>query len=233
MQAVILAGGLGKRLRPVTETVPKPLVPINGRPILEYALDRLPEDITEIVFVIGYKGDMLREAYGDSVRGRNVSYAVQEEPLGTAHAMRCAAPFVHGPFLLLYGDGVYGREGLTKILQHDFSLLAHRVSNPEQFGVLVCREDGTLERTVEKPKEFVSNLTWVGAAKLPASALTLDVPRSPRGEYEATDVFNLLLQGGHVCRVEETDFWLTANTKDEISKVEEGLLDEKAVGSSK
>ncbi|MDP3685252.1 MAG: sugar phosphate nucleotidyltransferase [bacterium] len=225
MQAVILAGGLGKRLRPVTETVPKPLVPVLGRPVVEYTLERLPSDITEVIFVIGYKGEMIREAYGERAFGRQLTYVVQEEPLGTGHAVKCAAPALRGKFLLLYGDDVYGPSGLQRLVQQDWALLVRRMEHPERFGVLQLRPDGIVDRMVEKPKEFVSDLAWVGAASLQPEFLAVETPPSSRGEYEVTDMVNVLIGRGIPFRAEQTDLWLPVNTPDEIVAAEQALVD--------
>lgn len=220
MQAVILAGGLGKRLLPITEVVPKPLVPVGGKPVVQYTLERLPPEITEIIFVIGYKGEMLKAAFGEAIAGRPVRYVEQGEPLGTAHAVRQAAPFVRGKFLLLYGDDVYGADGLQRLVRHDWALLVQPVEHPERFGVVVLDAGGTVTKMVEKPKEFVSDLSWVGACVVHTEALLVAVPLSQRGEYEFTDVINALIQRGVRFRTERADLWLPGNTHEEVRAAE-------------
>lgn len=224
MKAVILAGGLGKRLRPITEEVPKPLVPVNGRPVVEYTIENLPDEVTGIVFVIGYKGDMIQARYGDYAFGRRIEYVEQKEQLGTGHAVKCAQERITGPFMLLYGDDVYGAEGLSRLARNEWALLARRVDHPERFGVLVTREDGTVAGMVEKPQEFVSDLSWVGAAALLPEFLTIETPLSERGEYEATDMVNVLINRGVRFRVETTDLWFPANTKEEVGNAEREIL---------
>lgn len=220
MQAVILAGGLGKRLRPITEVVPKPLVPVGGQPVVQYTLERLPPEVTEIVFVIGYKGEMLKAVFGEATAGRPVRYVEQGEPLGTAHAVRQAAPFVRGKFLLLYGDDVYGADGLRRLVHHDWALLVRPVEHPEHFGVVVLDASGTVEKMVEKPQEFVSDLSWVGACVVHPEAFSIDVSLSPRGEYEFPDVINALIQRGIRFRTERADLWLPGNTHEEVQAAE-------------
>lgn len=224
MKAVILAGGLGKRLRPITEEVPKPLVPLNGRPVVEYTMENLPEEVTDVVFVVGYKGDMIKAKYGNNAFGRGIEYAEQKEQLGTGHAITCARENLNGPFLLLYGDDVYGAEGLSRLVKNEWALLARRVDHPERFGVLVTREDGTVSGMVEKPKEFVSDLSWVGAAVFQQEFLDVETPLSERGEYEATDMVNVLILRGVRFAVEMADIWLPANTKEELSVAEREIL---------
>ncbi len=223
MKALILAGGLGKRLRPVTEMVPKPLVPVLGRPVVEYTLQNLPPEVTEIIFVIGYKGEMIRERFGNAVVGRPVCYVVQEQQLGTGHAVKCARPLVREKFLLLYGDDVYGSEGLRRLVRHDWGLLCRRVKHPEKFGVVVTDKAGCVTRLVEKPREYVSDLTWVGAGVFQEDFLGIETPLSPRGEYEATDMFNVLIERGVKFRTELADLWFPGNTHEEIHLAEAEL----------
>lgn len=223
MQAVILAGGVGKRLRPITETVPKPLVPVLGRPVVEYTLDNLPSEIDEIIFVVGYKGEMIRETYGRAAFGRRISYAVQERQLGTGHAVKQAKSLVRGRFMLIYGDDVYGREGMERIARHEWGLLVRRVEHPEKFGVVVTDEDGYVTRLVEKPKQFVSDLTWVGVGVFQPEFLDVETTLSPRGEYEATDMFNVLIQRGIQFYTELAELWLPGNTHEEVRLAEQEL----------
>lgn len=220
MKAVILAGGLGKRLRPITEDVPKPLVPVLDKPVVEWTLEVLPPEITEIIFVIGHKGEMIRERYGDRAFGRTVAYVTQEKQLGTAHAVKCAAPLLDTPFLLLYGDDIYGGDGLRKLVRHDWALLARRVRHPERFGVLVLRADGSLKKIVEKPRVPVSNLAWAGPAMLQPDVLEIDAPLSARGEYEFPDLVNELIRRGVRFSVETTELWLPANTPADVAFAE-------------
>jgi len=227
MKAVILAGGLGKRLRPITETVPKPLVPVCGRPVVEYTLKNLPPEVQEIVFVIGYKGEMIKDLYGNFAFGRKISYAVQEKQMGTGHAVKCAAHLIDMPFLLLYGDDIYGAVGMQKLVQRDWALLARRVDHPERFGVLELNEDGTIKDMVEKPQTFISDLSWVGAAKLQPEFLKIETPLSSRGEYEVTDMVNVLIKQGKKFYAELTDIWLPANTHEEVAEAERCLRETK------
>ena len=223
MKAVILAGGLGKRLRPITENVPKPLVPVLGKPVVEYTLENLPAEIIEVIFVIGYKGEMIKDLYGNDAFGKKISYVVQEQQLGTGHAVKCAASLVDMPFILLYGDDIYGKEGLQKLVKREWALLARRVEHPERFGVLKLNEDGTVSDIVEKPKEFISDLSWVGGAKLQPEFMNVETPLSQRGEYEVPDMVNVLIKQGKKFYPELTDLWLPANTHEEVAEAEKYL----------
>jgi dTDP-glucose pyrophosphorylase len=127
---------------------------------------------------------------------------------------------VDEPFLLLYGDDIYGADGLQRLVRHERALLTRRVDHPERFGVLVLQDDGTVQRIVEKPKEFLSDLSWVGAAMLQPEFFQIETPLSPRGEYEVTDMVNVLIGQGKKFRTELTDVWLPANTAEEVAEAE-------------
>ncbi|PSQ17133.1 UTP--glucose-1-phosphate uridylyltransferase [Halobacteriales archaeon QS_8_69_26] len=108
MQGVVLAAGEGTRLRPLTADRPKALVTVDGRPICSWCFDRLLDaGVDELVVVVGYLGDRIRERYGDAYRGVPVRYATQDERLGVAHALACAEEYVDGPFPYLHGDNVF------------------------------------------------------------------------------------------------------------------------------
>src|SRR3989344_6712776 len=108
MQAVILAAGVGKRLRPLTNDLPKPMVKVNGKPILEYTLSILPSVIDEAILVVGYQKEKIMKHFGDSFNGLPLKYVEQEAPMGMSHALNCARPFLRkGTFLVMVGDDLY------------------------------------------------------------------------------------------------------------------------------
>lgn len=218
MQAVILAGGRGRRLRPVTDTIPKPLVPVLGRPIVEYTLENLPVEIDEIIFVIGYKGEMIRHTFGERAFGRPVRYAMGNELLGTGYAVRQVASLIRGKFLFLYGDDVFGAVGLQRLVQHDWALLVWRVDHPEKVRVVVTDENGYVVRMVEKPKEFVSDLTWTGAGVFQPEMFAFDTTPYRREEDEYEEVPDLFLAAvgcGVKLRTELANLWLKGNTHEQ------------------
>jgi UDP-N-acetylglucosamine diphosphorylase / glucose-1-phosphate thymidylyltransferase / UDP-N-acetylgalactosamine diphosphorylase / glucosamine-1-phosphate N-acetyltransferase / galactosamine-1-phosphate N-acetyltransferase len=140
MQAVILAAGQGLRLRPFTEHHPKPLIRIAGKALLEYTLESLPENITEIIIIIGYLGDQIKDHLGTSWNGKPIKYIVQENLLGTGDAILQAKPFVEQNFLVVNGDDLYARTDLAKLLEYPMSILAWESTVPQENG-LKCTED--------------------------------------------------------------------------------------------
>ena len=169
MRALVLSGGEGSRLRPITHTNAKQLIPVAGAPILFHALESIREaGIREVGIVIGQTGNEVRAAVGDGSRwGIDVTYIQQDAPLGIAHAVMTASDFVRGkPFLLYLGDNVL-LEGVSRFVEEferarpDAQILLTRVEEPERFGVAVLDGERVV-RLVEKPKEFISDVALVG-----------------------------------------------------------------------
>ena len=123
MQAVILAAGLGTRLRPFTLTTPKTLIPIGEKTLIEHTLDALPNAIDEIFVVVNYLGDQIKSKIGDSHRGISIRYVTQEPLNGTGGAMMLLRNQLHDRFLVVNGDDLYSHEALEKMMSHQTSIL--------------------------------------------------------------------------------------------------------------
>jgi glucose-1-phosphate thymidylyltransferase len=216
MRALVLSGGEGSRLRPITHTNAKQLIPIANTPILFHVLEAVRDaGIVEVGIVIGSTGDEVRAAVGDgSAWGLTVTYIPQEAPLGIAHAVMTAADFVRGePFLLYLGDNVL-LEGVTRFVRGfertrpDAQILLARVPEPEHFGVVVLDGERVV-RLVEKPREFVSDIALVGVYLFDDSILEACATLRPswRNEYEITEAIQYLVDGGATVRAEMVTGW--------------------------
>jgi glucose-1-phosphate thymidylyltransferase len=217
MRAVVLSGGEGSRLRPITHTQAKQLIPVGGTPILFHALATIRDaGIDEVAVVVGPPNeDEVRDAVGDGGRwGIRITFVRQAEPLGLAHAVLAAADFVRGePFLLYLGDNVI-LEGVTGFVREfertrpDAQIFVARVPEPERFGVVQLDGDQVV-RLVEKPKEYVSDLALVGVYLFDDSILEACSSLEPswRGEYEITEAIQWLVDRGGTVRVERLDGW--------------------------
>src|SRR3989338_817021 len=133
MQAVILAAGRGVRMSDLTNDLPKSLIRLGGRPILEYTLTNLPQKISELIFVIGYKGELIKSHFGERYQDKKIRYIVQENLNGTAGALHCAKEFLEDEFLVLNGDDLYSRLDLEKITANGLALLAKEIEKPDRF----------------------------------------------------------------------------------------------------
>ncbi|EMA63043.1 bifunctional sugar-1-phosphate nucleotidylyltransferase/acetyltransferase [Halorubrum lipolyticum] len=200
MYGVVLAAGRGTRMRPLTDRLPKPLLPVGDRSLLERVFDTAADVVDEFVVVTGYRGDALREAVGESYRDRPVHYVEQAEALGTAHAVAQAEPVVDDDFLVLNGDVVVDAS-LPRALAdaEGTAVAATEVADPRAYGVLSTAADGSLTGIVEKPDDPPTNLANVGCYAFgPGVFEYIDrTPESERGEYEITTTIELLLDDGH------------------------------------
>jgi mannose-1-phosphate guanylyltransferase/phosphomannomutase len=158
MKAVVLAGGEGTRLRPLTASQPKPMLPIVNRPMMEHVLRLLGEHgFDDVVVTVAFLADQVRSYFGDgSELGVNVSYAVEESPLGTAGSVGNARELLDDTFLVIAGDALTDIDLSEVVTAHkkrdSFATIAlKRVENPTEFGIVITREDGSIERFLEKP----------------------------------------------------------------------------------
>jgi NDP-sugar pyrophosphorylase family protein len=202
MKAVVLASGLGKRMRPLTNDRPKALVEFKGKPLLEHVLESLEKaGVEEAVIVVGYFPDLVKKRFGKRFGKVRLKYALQRIPMGTGHAVLQAKGKVRGKFLVCYGD-VIVEPGLWKRLwkkQVFEAVVAVRPEkNPERFGVALTK-GGKLVRIVEKPKTRVeSSLVNAGAYAFSQKVFSAlkGIKLSPRGEFELTDAVNALASKG-------------------------------------
>ncbi len=168
MKAVFLAAGRGSRLRPLTDNTPKPMVPFRGVPLLEYTLSILPQEIDEVVIVVGYLSDKIKNYFGSGFAGRSIQYVLQPEANGTFHALTQAKDKLEEEaFLVVSGDDIYTREDLKRVVSSRYlSVLSSKTSQPERFGICAVDEAGLLQGIVEKPKIFCGDLANIGVYKL-------------------------------------------------------------------
>jgi glucose-1-phosphate thymidylyltransferase len=216
MRALVLSGGAGSRLRPITHTNAKQLIPVANKPILFHALEDVAEaGITEVGIVVGHTEAEVRRAVGDgSAWGLRVTYLRQEAPLGLAHAVLVARDFLGGePFVMYLGDNVL-LEGIRRFVEGferhrpNAQIFLARVPEPERFGVAVLEGDRVV-RLVEKPREHLSDLALVGVYIFDGTILEAAEAVRPswRGELEITDAIQHLIDTGRTVRAEMVEGW--------------------------
>lgn len=223
MQCVILAAGKGTRMRPLTDTIPKPLIPVAGKPILDHIIDALPAVIDEIVLIIGYRGEQIIAHCGDLYKGKKIVYRTQENFAGgTGEALLKARDVLHGKFLFMYGDDIHGPEALKKATECEHAILATHSETPERYGVVVRNDDGTLKEIIEKPEHPTSNLINIGGFIINDSIFGFHVPVSASGELYVTDMLSKYAEENPV-QVIVQDVWLPIGYPEDIPKAEEVL----------
>lgn len=240
MKGVVLAGGTGSRLRPITFSMAKQLVPVANKPILFYGLEDLAEaGIEEVGIIIAPQtGEEIQRTVGDGDRfGLRIEYIVQEEPLGLAHALKTALPFVDGDDVLMYlGDNLV-KQGVADVVR-DFDtdkpncqILLTKVDDPTQFGVAELGADGEVVRLVEKPSNPKSDLALVGVYLFDNTVVEAvnSIQPSARGELEITDAIQYLVTSGRDVRPSlVTGWWKDTGKKEDLLHANELVLSDLA-----
>lgn len=238
LKGVILHGGQGTRLRPLTHTGPKQLIPVANKPISQYVLESLREaGIRDIAIVLGdIYPEKVREYYGDGSKfGVKITYVYQGKPLGIAHAVGLCKDFVSDdPFVVHLGDDLI-KGGVKRYVEefkrsaYDGMVLLCKVKEPQRFGVAEFDAEGRLVRLVEKPKEPPSEYALSGVYFFkPVIFRMIDqLKPSWRGELEITEAIQLLLDNGNSvgCRFVE-GWWKDTGTPENILESNRLILDE-------
>ncbi|KWX04311.1 glucose-1-phosphate thymidylyltransferase [Carbonactinospora thermoautotrophica] len=236
MKALVLAGGSGTRLRPVTHTLAKQLVPVANQPVLFYGLRAIAATgITEVGIVVGDTASQVQRAVGDGSRfGLHVTYLRQRKPLGLAHAVLIARDYLGADDFVMYLGDNFVADGITDLMDRFRSdrpaaqLMVAKVADPSAFGVAELGDDGRVVRVEEKPRRPRSDLALVGVyafTPLVHEAVAGLAP-SGRGELEITDAIQRLITDGH--RVGHTvisGFWRDTGTVTDLLEVNRVILE--------
>ena len=209
MQAVILAAGVGKRMRPFTYMRPKPMMPVANKPVIQHNLEELEGLVDEVIIVTSYLEHKIRDYFGASFKGISIRYVTQKQSLGTGHALAVAEKLIEGRFIVINGDDLYSRHDIEKMLKHKYCVLAKAVDNPKSFGIFTV-SGNRVESLVEKPEDPESNLANTGAYVFERYVFDIlkTLVKSPRGEYELTDAISRLMETDAVfCEIVE-DYWI-------------------------
>lgn len=233
MHCIIPAAGKGTRMRPLTWSNPKPLIPVAGRPMLAHVMDSLLEaDVDHITLIVGYLGDAIvswaRTAYPDI----KVDFAVQEKADGLASAVLLAEQYVDdGPSMIVLGDTLFSADLSVLRGETRNMIVTSTVEDPSRFGVVVMN-GSSVAKLVEKPSEPISNLAIVGVYYFASGKKLMRYCRElkereikTRGEYQLTDAMQLMLQSGEPFGILDIDGWYDCGKPETLLETNRELLD--------
>jgi glucose-1-phosphate thymidylyltransferase len=235
MKAIIPLAGRGTRLRPLTHHTPKPLLRVGGRPILSYLLDDVKAlGVEEMIFIVGHRSEVIREFIAADYPELRPHYTTQEVMDGTAGAVKLAQPWADDDLLILFSDTLFDADlGLANRLpEEDAGILwAKEVEDYQRFGVIVTREDGTMERIVEKPSEPISKLANIGVYYIRDHELlfdgidhVLETGAGKGGEFYLTDAFQFMVDQGARLRTAPVTGWYDCGKVETLLATNEHLL---------
>lgn len=237
MDAIILAGGKGKRMQPLTFATPKPLLKVAGRPILEWSLLALPKAVDHVMVVVNY----MREQVVDYLAQQRIirDYTVVEQqpnPLGTGHAVQCCQPYLRShEFMVINGDDLYDAASLQQLADQPLAILAAMRDEAFRFGVLLKTDDNHLQRIHEKPspESVVSPaLVNAGAYKMDQRIFDFQIKLSSRDEYEITDYLSYLADSGSGVTIVQGAFWYPVGTPENLAQAQTLDLETLILGKS-
>jgi glucose-1-phosphate thymidylyltransferase len=237
MQVIIPLAGKGTRLRPHTHLVPKPLIKVAGRPVMDWVMDTLEGlPIEELIFITGHLKEQVESYVHEryTIPARFVEQKVQD---GTAGAINLARPFVHGPVLIIFVDTVFEADLSIATDSQDAGIIwAKEVEDYQRFGVVVTDAQGYMTRIVEKPKEPISKLANIGLyyirdvdALWQGIAHVLAAPQN-KGEWYLTDAFQWMIEHGRRIRTAEVGGWYDCGALNTVLETN-GILLEKLRGT--
>lgn len=231
MQVIIPLAGKGTRVRPHTHLIPKPMLKVAGRPVMDWVMDRLKGlDVSELIFITGHLKEQV-EAYATGRYGYPCRFIEQKVQDGTAGAVNLARPFVKEPILIIFVDTVFEADlGLINRTQADGIIWAKEVEDYQRFGVVVTDANGYMTRIVEKPSEPISKLANIGLYYIrDVDALwkgidhTLAAPAN-KGEFYLTDAFQWMIERGKKILTAEVGGWYDCGKLDTFLETNEILL---------
>jgi glucose-1-phosphate thymidylyltransferase len=235
MKAVILAAGEGMRLRPLTVSEPKVMIPVANRPVLEYVVDALVKnDVRDIVMVVGYRKERIMSHFEDGNKfGARIEYVVQDKQLGNAHALSVARDRLSGEFIVLPGDNIVDKRAVGDLLRSGTcpSALVVESENPSKYGVVTI-EKGTIKAVVEKPQDMISNIILTGMYCLSDKVFKFIDRNTQAGEYGLSNAVQASLSDQPVTPVFSDGLWIDAVYPWDLLELNAAALENLAVKTS-
>lgn len=228
MHLVIMAAGEGSRMQPLTNTVPKPLLKVCGKTLIEHNIWSIIDIFDEIFIIVKYKKEDFRAYFGENFLGKKINYIDQIETAGTGAAILSLKGKIEGDFVVISGDDLYSDKDIKKIANFSgFATLCKSVENPSDFGIFQKNEIGKAIRIIEKPADnSFWNLANIGIHKFDSTIFAdlEKIPLSPRWELEITDLIDKYIQEEKYSVVEADGKWLTIGYPWDLLKATDDII---------
>ena len=222
MQAVILAAGRGTRMRPLTYDIPKAMLPLRGKPILEYTLSFLPSFVDEIIIVINYLGEHIQEYFGEKFNGRKITYILQDKLNGTGGAIHNCRHLLRDKFLVIMGDDLYHKKDIENACNYDLCALAYEVEDPTRFGVFRIDDNSNLLEVVEKPETKDNKMANIGVYTLSKKFFDYDLVPVSQAEFGLPQTLAKMAKDYPV-KILKAKLWHPIGYPEDLQKAEEVL----------
>lgn len=224
MKAVILAAGKGERMRPLTDTMPKPMVPVLGKPLLEYTFDALPDSVDEVIIVVKYLGEVVKNYFGDFFRGKKIIYT-EGSDLGTAYSFLSAKKYLEDQdrFLFLYGDECPKLKDIEECLKYKASILCWREDDPRNHGVVIIDDNNRILEIEEKPENPKTDIISGGAMVLTKEIFEIKPILGVKNEFNFTDMIAEYIKKEQIKAVVSDRAIGGISTPEDIKRIEKHL----------
>ncbi len=224
MQAIILAAGRGTRMGDISKTVPKPMLKIGGKTLIEHKIDILSEEIDEVILVVGYLGDQIRNYFGTEFNGKKITYVEDLELLGTGPALFKAQHLNKDRFISMMGDDLYDRKDLENALVHKNAMLVREVKEKSAGGKITLNEKGNLASIIDdREGNIEGSLIDTGLYVLTKDIFNYKPVQLPNSKEFGLPQTILAMSKDHEVKVVKADFWLKVTDPQDLLIAEEHL----------
>ena len=206
-------------MKKLTDKTPKPMLKVNGQSLLEHKIKMLPRKIDEIIFIVGYCAENITRHFGKEFDGRKITYVFQKKLNGTGGAIHLVKSIVGDKFLVMYGDDLYSKKDIQKMLKHNLAILAREVDDPSQFGIIKKDKKGHIIDIVEKPKRSKDNLAATGVFVLNKKFFDYDLVKGTGDEYWLPQTL-VKMADKHKIKLEKATFWHAISSPEDLIEAE-------------
>ncbi len=224
MQAIILAAGNGVRMRPLTYKVPKPMAKVGKKSLVEHNIEKLPDEVDEIIFVIGYLAEQIMDYFGNEFLGKKITYIKQEEMLGTAHAVSLCKDNIKGRFIVMMGDDMYSKDDINECLKYERAMLVKKVYGKFAGGNIIFDENGCLQNIIEgiheKKESFANTNFFVLTPEYFNYEMVLKAKDSKEYGLPQTVV---TMSSDYLIKIVEATSWIKIDNMDDLKEFEKEL----------